>query len=282
MTFFEALSQYSFLQNALIAGLLAGLGCGVIGTYVVVKRISSLAGGIAHAVLGGMGVAYYFHISVTIGALIAALISALLLGWIRLRKQQNEDILVGALWSTGMAIGILFISQTAGYNADLMSYLFGNILMVRTEDLYWMIALDILLISIIGIFYKQFLAITFDEEFARLRGISVDAFYLALLCMVALTVVLLMQVVGLILVIALLTLPAAIAILYVNNILKIMILASILGMLFSGSGLIIAYQPDFPVGATIILTAAITYLFAIITKSFWQYFNYRKSGPILK
>lgn len=282
MTFFDALNQYSFLQNALIAGLLAGLGCGVIGTYVVVKRISSLAGGIAHAVLGGMGVAYYFHFSVTIGALIAALISALLLGWIKLRKQQHEDILVGALWSTGMAIGILFISQTAGYNADLMSYLFGNILMVRPADLYWMVALDALLIATIGIFYKQFVAITFDEEFARLRGVSVDLFYLVLLCMVALTVVLLMQVVGLILVIALLTLPAAIAILYVNNILKIMILASILGMLFSGSGLIIAYQPDFPVGATIILTAAITYLLAIITKSFWQYFNYRKSGPILK
>ncbi len=278
MTFFEALSQYSFLQHALIAGLLAGLGCGVIGTYVVVKRISSLAGGIAHAVLGGMGVAYYFHISVTIGALIAALFSALLLGWIRLRKQQNEDILVGALWSTGMAVGILFISQTAGYNADLMSYLFGNILMVHVEDLYWMMALDFLLITTIGIFHKQFIAITFDEEFARLRGVSVDLFYLILLCMVALTVVLLMQVVGLILVIALLTLPAAIAILYVNNILQIMIVASLLGMLFSGSGLMIAYQPDLPVGATIILVAAVVYLIAVITKTLFH----RKSGPILK
>ncbi|MEY3218831.1 MAG: hypothetical protein RIT27_188 [Pseudomonadota bacterium] len=282
MNFFDALMQYSFLQYALVAGLLAGLGCGVIGTYVVVKRISSLAGGIAHAVLGGMGAAYYFHVSVTLGALVAALFSALLLGWIRLRKQQNEDTLVSALWSIGMAVGILFISQTAGYNADLMTYLFGNILMVRIEDLYWMMALDVLLMATIGIYYKQFLAITFDEEFARLRGVSVDLFYLILLCLVALTVVLLMQVVGLILVIALLTLPAAIAILFVNDIFQIMIVASLLGMLFSSGGLILAYQPDLPVGAMIILMAAIVYLIAVLTKTFWQRFNYRKSGPMLK
>ena len=136
-SFLEAVSTQPFMQNALMGGILASVACGAIGSYVVVKRIGYLAGGIAHAVLGGMGIAYYLGRSPIEGALVSALVFAFILGWVSLRMQQQEDTIIGALWAGGMAVGILFISQTPGYNVDLMSFLFGNILMIASEDLYW-------------------------------------------------------------------------------------------------------------------------------------------------
>ncbi len=202
--FYTALLQFDFLQKALLGGLLASIGCGIVGSYVVVKRIGFMAGGISHAVLGGMGAALFFGFSPLGGALAAALLAAILIGWISLRWKEREDTLIGALWAVGMAIGIIFISKTPGYSVNLMSYLFGNILMVPQQDLWLMAVLDLLVLVIVWLFYRQFLAVSFDEEFARLRGVPVTGFYLLLLCMVAMTVVLLIQVVGLILVIALL------------------------------------------------------------------------------
>ena len=260
MEFFAALGQHAFLQTALIAGLLASLGCGVIGTFVVVKRITFLAGGIAHSVLGGMGAALYFGVDPLGGALAAALISALLIGWVRLNWSAQEDTLIGALWAIGMAVGILFIAKTPGYSSDLMSYLFGNILLVPARDLWVMAVLDALLLLIVWAFYRQFLAVAFDEELARLRGVPVTFFYLLLLCLVAVTVVLLIQVVGLILVIALLTLPAAIAGHYVYSLARIMLLATLLGGIFTSAGLALAFGPDLPAGPTMILLAGIAYV----------------------
>ena len=247
----ENILSQSFLQHAFLAGVLASIGCGIMGTYVVVKRISFLAGGIAHSILAGMGIAYYFGGSPIFGAIVSAIVAALIIGWINLRWREGEDIIIAAVWSIGMAIGVLFIAKTPGYNVDLMSYLFGSILMVSTEELYIMLLLDIVLLLFVALFYKQFLAVCFDEEFARLRGVNVELIYLLLLCLVALTVVLLIQVVGLILVIALLTLPAAIAAQYRNTLKGIMVLALILGVLFTSTGLIVSYEPDLPAGATI-------------------------------
>ena len=264
--FLEALASHTFMQHALIGGILASVACGVMGTYVVVKRIGFLAGGIAHAVLGGMGIAYFFGKSPIGGALAAAVVAALLIGWVSLRWRQNEDTIIAALWAIGMAIGVLFISRTPGYNMDLMSYLFGNILMVPRQDLYLMAGLDSVILLVVALFYKQFLAVCFDEEFARLRGVHVDFFYLLLLVMVALTVVVLIQVVGLILVIALLTLPAAIAMLYVHSLVTIMMLATVLGIAFTGGGLALSYAPDLPAGATMILLAGAIYLASLLTR----------------
>ncbi|ADJ27672.1 metal ABC transporter permease [Nitrosococcus watsonii] len=264
MDFWEAFGHVAFLQNALIAGILAGLGCGVVGSFVVVKRIGFLAGGIAHTVLGGMGVAYYLGKSPLSGALVAALLAALLIGWVSLRWREREDTLISAFWSMGMAVGMIFISRTPGYNVDLMGYLFGNILMVSQAQLYLMAAVDGVIILTVVLFYKQFLALSFDEEFARLRGVPVTFFYLLLLCMVALTVVLLIQVVGLILVIALLMLPAAIAGQYMGSLVGMMLLASFLGMLFASTGLAIAYEPDLPAGSTIVLVTGGAYLFSTV------------------
>ncbi len=272
--FITALLNYSFMQHALIACLLASIGCGIIGTYVVVKKVGFLAGGIAHSVLAGMGMAYFFGGSPLIGAMIAALVAAILIGWISLRWHQNEDILIAAFWSVGMAIGILFIAKTPGYSIDLMSYLFGNILLVSAQDLYLMLILDIVIIIMILMFYKQFLAAAFDEEFARLRGINVEFFYILLLCMIALTVVLLIQVVGLILVLALLVLPAASAGLFVISIKRMMILAVMFSMVITSSGLMLSYQPDLPSGSTIIILAGIVYLLSIIVKSALQKYKH--------
>ncbi len=256
----DLLSDPGFLQSAFLAGLLASIGCGVMGSYVVVKRIGYMAGGIAHSVLGGMGAALFFGFAPLGGALAAALVAALLIGLIRLRWQAQEDTLIGAVWAIGMSVGVLFIARTPGYSADLMSYLFGNILLVSGTQLRQTLALDLVVIGLVTAFYRQFLAISFDEEFARLRGIPVTFFYLLFLCLVALSVVLLVQVVGLILVIALLTLPAAIAAHHVQTLGRMMVLASLLGMTFTSTGIALSWQWDLPSGPVIILVTGAAYL----------------------
>ncbi|KXX63414.1 metal ABC transporter permease [Marichromatium gracile] len=262
--FLDALLHYDFLQGALVAGLLASIGCGVVGTLVVVKRIAFMAGGIAHSVLGGMGAALYFGVDPLLGALFAAIVSALLIGGVRLAWAAQEDTLIGALWAIGMAIGILFIAKTPGYATDLISLLFGNILLVPERALWFMGVLDVVLLVVVGLCYRQFVAVIFDEEFARLRGVPVSFFYLLLLCLVAVTVVLLIQVVGLILVIALLTLPAAIAGHYLHSLGAMMVAATLLGMAFTSGGLALSYGPDLPAGPTMILLAGAAYVLSAL------------------
>lgn len=269
MTFLEALASQAFLQHALAAGVLAAIACGIVGSYVVVKRIGYLAGGVAHTVLGGMGIAYFLGRSPVGGALIAALLAATVIAWVSLRLRQHEDTIIGAVWAVGMAVGVLFISRTPGYNVDLMSYLFGNILMVPRADLMLMVELDGVIAVLALLFGKQFLAVCFDEEFARLRGVPVDVFYLLLLWMVALTVVILVQVVGLILVLALLTLPAAIAAQYVRTLTVMMGLAILLGITFTSAGLAVSFEPDLPAGATIVLLAGAAFLLSATVR--WLY-----------
>ncbi len=258
--FFTSLWQHAFLQTAVVTALLASIGCGIMGTYVVVKRIAFLAGGIAHSVLGGMGAAVYFGFEPLHGALPAAIAAALLIGWVRLRWRAQEDTLISALWAIGMAVGVLFIAKAPGYQSDLMSYLFGNILLVPPESLWFMAALDLLLLTIVAAYHTQFLAVVFDEEFARLRGVPVAFFYLLLLVLVAVTVVLLIQIVGLILVLALLTLPAAVAGHYVHSLGRMMLIATLLGAALSIAGLALSYGPDLPAGPTIILLAGGVYV----------------------
>jgi zinc transport system permease protein len=263
MDFFQALLEYRFLQLAVGAALLASVACGMVGTYVVVKRMGYLAGGIAHAVLGGIGAAVFYGYPPMLGALLAAVAAALVIGCVKLYWREHEDVLIGALWAAGMAIGVIFITRTPGYQVDLMTYLFGNILLVSPGQLSWMIGLDLCLAAVVVLFFKQFEAIAFDEEFARLRGLPVTALYLLLLCLIALSVVILVQLVGLILVIALLTLPAAVARHHVNNLGPLMVLSTVLSALFCTGGLALAYAPDLPAGATIILVSAAAYLVSL-------------------
>lgn len=262
--FIYALFNYSFMQNAFLAGILASIACGITGTYVVVKRLTFIGGGIAHAVLGGMGIAYYYGANPIVGAVVSAMLSAFIIGIVRLKLKQHEDTVIGALWAVGMAIGVIFISLSPGYNVDLMSFLFGNILMVSRTNLLIIAGLDLVIIVLVFLFFHHFLALCFDEEFTRLRGIPVEVLYLLLLCVVALTVVILIQIVGLVLVIALLSLPAAISGLYTSSLGRMMVVSSALGWVFTTLGLMVSYSSNLPAGATIIVIAGISYLVSFL------------------
>jgi zinc transport system permease protein len=262
--FLTILISEPFLQYALLGGLLASISCGIVGSFVVVRKIEYIAGGISHTVLAGMGIACFFGQNPTIGALITALLAALIIGLVCLKVKKYENTIISALWAVGMAIGIIFIAKTPGYNTDLMSYLFGNILMSTPTNLYLLAVLDVIIIISVSLFYKQLLATAFDEEFARLRGIVVNFYFLLLLCLIALTIVSLMQIVGLILMIALLTIPAAIARQYANSVVKIIVIAITLGAIFSTAGLVISYQTNLPTGATITLFAGIVFLISML------------------
>ncbi len=265
--FFHAVREQSFLQVALLTGVLASVACGVIGSYVVVRRITYLAGGIAHCVLGGLGAARYLAVvhhwdwlHPLMGAAAAALLAAIIIGLVSLRAKQREDTVIGALWAIGMALGVLFIARTPGYQVDLMSYLFGSILMVTSEDLWLLAALDVLVVGVGLVCYHQLLAVCFDEEFARLRGLKVELYYILLLCLTALTVVLLVSVVGIVMVIALLTLPVAVAGHFCKTLWQLMLAAALLSMGLTTAGLALSYGPDLPAGATTILVAGVVYL----------------------
>ncbi len=247
--------QYEFIQNALIAGLLASIACGIVGVYVVVKKTVSISGGIAHASFGGIGLGYFLGINPVLGAMFFAIASALGMGLIIRRTRLPEDTAIGILWAMGMASGIIFIGLTPGYAPDLFSYLFGNILTVPTLDLVLMLILDIVIILVVVLLYKELLFISFDEEFSTVVGVPTSRLYLLLLCLVALTVVVLIRVVGIILVIALLTIPAAIARHFTHGLKKMMLLAILLGIVFTFSGLWLSYLLDLASGATIILVS---------------------------
>jgi zinc transport system permease protein len=224
----EAL-QYDFMRNALLAGLLAAVACGIIGVYVVVKRIVFISGGIAHASFGGIGLGYLAGISPVIGAMLFALASALGIGIVTRKKKLAEDTAIGILWAMGMALGVIFIGRAPGYAPDLFSYLFGNILTVPSSDLILMLVLDVIILITVIALFKEFLAVSFDEEFGTVVGVPVGVLYVLLLCMIALTVVVLIRVVGIILVIALLTIPAALARQITHDIGKMMMLAVLFG-----------------------------------------------------
>ncbi len=271
--FFQALLQHSFLQHALLAGLLVSLSCGVVGTYVVTRRITYLAGGIAHCVLGGMGVARYMQVvhgwaflDPLLGAVVAALGAAFIIGWINIHAKERIDTVISAFWGMGMATGILFISKTPGYGEDMMAYLFGNILLVTQGDLLVIAGLDLFIMATALLFHKQFVAVCFDEEFARLRGIHARFFYFLMLALTALTVVLLVSIVGIVMVIVLLTLPAAIAGRFCLRMGSTMALAAGICALLTTTGLALSYKPDLPAGATIIVLTGVVYLATTLLK----------------
>ncbi len=248
----EAL-QYEFMRNALLAGLLAAIACGIVGVYVVVKKIVFISGGIAHASFGGIGLGYFLGINPIIGALFFSLGSGLAIGGITRKSRLPADTAIGILWAVGMALGVIFINLTPGYAPDLMSYLFGNILTVPMSDILLMLALDAVIIGIVVALFKEYLILSFDEEYAATIGMPVEKLYLLLLVMIALTVVVLIRVVGMILVIALLTFPAAMARQFTHNMKTMMLLSVIFGFLFTLGGLWLSYELKLPSGATIIL-----------------------------
>lgn len=269
-SFFEALRSNPLLLAAFLAGLAASIVSGIIGSYVVVKRIVFIGGSISHAVLSGIGFCIWLERTQGVtwadplfGALAAAILSALIIGWIHINYRQREDSAIAAIWSIGMAVGILFISQTPGFNVELTNFLIGNILWVSKTDLYILGGLDIGVILLILCLHKRLLVICFDEEQARLQGLPVRSLYLLLLILIAVSIVLLIQVVGIVLVMTMLTIPAAIANLLTTRLSSMMMLAIFLSSLFCFSGNVIAYYLDWPTGATIALLAGIVYVLSL-------------------
>ena len=258
---------YDFMRNALLASVLVSLTCGTIGTLVVLNRIVMVSGGIAHAAYGGVGLAYFFGFDPVLGAIGFGLVSSLAMGLTQRKLHERADTIIGVLWAIGMATGIIFVSLSPGYKADLMSYLFGSILAVSVLDLGLMLAVAILAILFIWLFYRPLQAISFDETFAAVRNLPVTGLYLAMIVVVGLAVVISMRVVGLILVIAFLTIPAAIANMFSRRIWEIMLLAVGMGLVFSVTGLLLSYSLNLPAGAVIILIMGLAYLLASLVKS---------------
>jgi len=265
--------EIPFLKYAFIAGILSSFAFGIVGTYVVSRRISYIAGAISHSVLGGIGIGLYFQVqfdSIWInpmtGAFISAIFSAIIIGYISRSGKQREDTVIGAIWAIGMAVGLLFIAKTPGY-IDPMSYLFGNILMITKTDLWLIAGLDTIIVLIAIFFFNALQAISFDEEFAWLRGINVNFFFLLLLSVTAMTIVVMVRIVGIVLVIALLTLPAGTAGAFTRKLSHMMLIAIPLCMAYITIGLSYSYINDFPTGPTIILISGVVYLITATVSS---------------
>jgi zinc transport system permease protein len=270
--FFQALTDpgVPFLRHALFVGLLASVALGITGTYVVARRISYIAGAISHSVLGGIGLGLFLQKRVgwewfhpMYGAVAAALAAAVVIGLASLYAKQREDTVIGAIWAVGMAVGLLFIAATPGYT-DPMSYLFGNILLISVGDVWLVALLDLVVVGLGLLFYNRFLAVCFDEEFVRSRGLRADLYFILLLCLTALTVVLLVSVVGIVLMIALLTLPAAVAGRISRRMWQMMVLAVLFCAVFVVSGLGVSYSLNLPSGPTIVIIAGAVYLASVL------------------
>ncbi|HUV06839.1 MAG TPA: metal ABC transporter permease [Spirochaetia bacterium] len=261
-----------FIRYALIAGILSSAAFGVIGTYVVVRRISSIAGAISHSVLAGIGFGLYLQVkhgiawfTPLLGAVVAALLSALIIGLVSMYARQREDTVIGTIWAIGMAVGLMFLSRTPGY-VEPMSYLFGNILIISKQDLVLIALLDGVVIALGLLFYNQLQAVSFDEEFSNVRGLNAGMYYMLILVLTAVTVVMLVTIVGIVMVIALLTLPAAVSGLFARRLWQMMLFSAAFCMLFTILGVGLSYIYDLPTGSTIILFAGAFYIVALLGK----------------
>lgn len=255
--------QLEFMRNAVTAGLLVSLVCGILGTLVVVNRIVFISGGIAHAAYGGIGLGLYFGVSPVLGATLFSVAVSMVMGVASIKSRERADTIIGVMWALGMALGIIFTELTPGYNVDLMSYLFGSILSVPGSDIWYMLCLNLVVLLFVFYFYKELVAMSYDEEFSFVVGIPVRVLYFVLLGLISLSVVMIIRVVGLILVIALLTIPPFIAEKYTGSLGKMMVLASLLSMVFTLAGLWVSYQFNLASGATIIMVAGFAFFLSL-------------------
>lgn len=245
--------EYEFMQRAFLAAVLVSVACGAVGTYVVIKKIVSMSGAISHAAFGGVGLGYFLGVNPVLAAIPFSVLAALSMGAVKEKADISEDTAIGILWSVGMALGVLFINLKSGYAPDLFSYLFGSIITVSNTDLLIMLMLDVIIVATVYLFRREFMAVSFDEEFSKVVGVHSTMINMLLLALIALSVVVLIKVVGVILLIALLAIPAAICKQYTYDIRKLMISSTITGALLTMLGLILAFIFNLSSGATIVL-----------------------------
>jgi zinc transport system permease protein len=261
------LFEYGFFRNAVYASLLASLTCGIVGSYIVARRMVFISGGITHASFGGIGIAYYMGLNPVFGAAVFSVLSALGIEYISGKTSVREDSAIGILWSLGMALGIIFVFMTPGYAPNLMSYLFGSILTVGKTDLWLMLALSTVIVGFFLRFYHIILFIAFDEDYARTHNIPVRLFKYLLISLVALTIVMNIRIVGIILVISFLTIPQSTANLFTNNLRQMMIYSILIGIIGSIAGIYISYFLNIPSGATIIFSFVVIFAIAKVIQT---------------
>lgn len=271
--FFDAVQNIPLIRYALLAGIVSSLTFGVVGSFVVTRRIGYIAAAIAHSILGGIGAAIYFSrvydipwLTPMIGAVIAALLSAFVIGWVSLRAGEREDTIIGAIWAFGMASGLLFIHYAPGKAVSLESFIFGNILLTSRSDVIATVTLGVIILTLVALFYHKLVAVCFDEEFARLRGVSSDAYYLLLLALTAISMVLMVRVAGIILSLALLILPAATASRFSRKLWVVILISIGLTFVYNTGGLALSFQLDVPTGPFIVLVASLVYGLSFLLK----------------
>ena len=264
----QELLSFTFFQHALLSAVLVSIATGIIGSLIVVNRMVFLAGGIAHASYGGIGLALFFSIPIFFGTSIFSILVAVIIALLTLKEKEYLDTYIGLIWAVGMAIGIVFIDKTIGYKSDLLSYLFGSILAVSKSDIYYMLAVDAFIVFTVILFYRKILAVSYDMEYAGLLGINTKFYYILILVLSSLSIVISIKVVGLILVIALLTIPTFIAQKISSSLKEMMLFSTLLSMFFSITGLFVSYYLDITSGASIILVSAVFFIiFTIFKKS---------------
>ena len=265
---FELLN-YTFFQHALLGSLFASIACGIIGTYIVTRRLVFISGGITHASFGGIGIGLYTGISPLLAAAIFSVLSAFGVEWLSKRKDMREDSAIAVFWTFGMAIGIIFSFLSPSFAPDLSAFLFGNILTITTTDIYLLIVLSIFLIVFFTCFLNPIIYIAFDREYARSQHIPVTYFEYILMMFIALTIVSCLRMIGIVLVISLLTLPQMTANLFTHSFKKIIWMSIGIGYLGCLGGLLLSYQLQVPSGAAIIFFSILVYVFCKIGKSLY-------------
>ena len=257
MDFFSAVATYDFLFDALVAALLSGIACGIVGTYIISRRMVFLCGGITHASFGGIGIAYHFGLNPIGGALVFAVLSALGIEWASAKGRIREDSAIGIVWSVGMALGLLFIFATPGYAPNLMSFLFGDILTVSSSNIVALSVLVGVLLLVMSLFSRPIIYSSFDREFARSQGVRADLILTLMTILTSIAIVLSIRIVGIVLLLSLVTIPPVIAGYFTKSYTRIALLASIFAALGNVFGIYVAWKMDFPVGATTIILLAI-------------------------
>jgi len=262
------LLDYAFFRNALWGSLLASIACGIIGSYVVARRMVFISGGITHASFGGLGIGFYFGFNPVVSAMVFSILSAFGIQWLSKSQNVREDSAIAVFWSLGMAIGIILIFLSPGYAPNLSEYLFGNILTISKTDIYLLTALSTILVLFFSFFYRPILNTAFDKEFAQTRGVPVIFFEYTLIMLVAVTIVLSIRLVGIVLLISLLTVPQMTANIFTNKFSKIMIASVIISFVGSVAGLLLSYYLNVPSGAFIIFVLILIFLMGKLVARF--------------
>ncbi|TQR60656.1 metal ABC transporter permease [Campylobacter troglodytis] len=262
--------SYSFFQNALLGAFLVSIACGIMGSLIMINRLFSMAGGITHAAFGGIGIAFYFSLPILASVSSFTLLVALLVAWLSQNYPHRSDSIIAVIWAFGMAFGLILVDLSAGYQSDIMAYLFGSILAVSSADLWLLIIADLVFILLVACFYKQFVAISFDKEFASLRGVAVGFFYYLLIIMMAFCIVVCIRAVGLILIIALLSVPCFIAEACTKRLWAMMIIACVLSAIFCISGLFLSYVLNLSGSASIIIVACLGFFLTVLGKKLFE------------